>query len=183
MNSHALRPTVDREPARAIANRDPARPIDAARLAAANINPRTGLATDYLNHFNEAIMMLEMLPTMPECVEDLLQWRVMSYREHFLATHQKHRDLVLAAYETAEPHARYLLDECTDTMDVILTAAREALYLHLSQGVAGALAQEAAAQLRPLVARAGAIINGLMMAGDEQAAAVPQATVDALLER
>ena len=25
------------------------------RLADANINPRTGLATDYLNHFNEAV--------------------------------------------------------------------------------------------------------------------------------
>jgi hypothetical protein len=28
----------------------------AAELKAANINPQTGLATDYLNHFNEAIM-------------------------------------------------------------------------------------------------------------------------------
>lgn len=30
----------------------------AALLRAANINPRTGLATDYLNHFNEAIMLV-----------------------------------------------------------------------------------------------------------------------------
>ena len=29
----------------------------AAELKAANINPQTGLATDYLNHFNEAIML------------------------------------------------------------------------------------------------------------------------------
>jgi hypothetical protein len=27
-----------------------------ARRCDANINPRSGLATDYLNHFNEAIM-------------------------------------------------------------------------------------------------------------------------------
>jgi hypothetical protein len=36
------------------------RKIDAAHAAvlkAANINPKTGLATDYLNHFNEAIML------------------------------------------------------------------------------------------------------------------------------
>ena len=48
-------------------------PIDEARaalLSAANINPRTGLATDYLNHFNEAVMLLEMVPDMPECAED-----------------------------------------------------------------------------------------------------------------
>ena len=40
----------------------PPGPIDearAAKLRAANINPRTGLATDYLNHFNEAIMLLQ----------------------------------------------------------------------------------------------------------------------------
>ena len=44
----------------------------AARLRAANINPHTGLATDYLNHFNEAVMLLEMVPDMPECAEDFL---------------------------------------------------------------------------------------------------------------
>ena len=31
--------------------------LDPARLAAANINPKTGLASDYLNHFSEAIMI------------------------------------------------------------------------------------------------------------------------------
>ena len=41
--------------------------IDAERLAAANINPKTRLASDYLNHFNEAIMLLDLLPSMPEC--------------------------------------------------------------------------------------------------------------------
>ena len=46
----------------------------AAELTAANINPRTGLATDYLNHFNEAIMLLDMIPDMPECAEDFLTW-------------------------------------------------------------------------------------------------------------
>ena len=53
---------------------------------AANINPRTGLATDYLNHFNEAIMLLEMIPDMPECAEDFLLWYPLSYREHFTAS-------------------------------------------------------------------------------------------------
>ena len=55
----------------------------AVRLADANINPLTGLATDYLNHFNEAIMLLEMLSSCPECRDDFLVWRPMSYREHF----------------------------------------------------------------------------------------------------
>src|SRR5438270_113320 len=58
----------------------------AAQLRAANINPRTGLATDYLNHFNEAVMLLEMIPDMPECAEDFLGWHPLTYREHFMAS-------------------------------------------------------------------------------------------------
>jgi len=158
-------------------------PFDPAQLAAANINPATGLATDYLNHFNEAIMMLELVPTMPACTEDLMEWRVMSYREHFLATHQKHRDLVLAAYELANPAAKRALDDLTDTMDSILTATRDALRLDLSPTVAAALAQEAGAQLKPLVARAGAVINGLTAGREGALPSAPQAAVDALMER
>src|SRR5437879_2914571 len=71
----------------------------AAQLRAANINLRTGLATDYLNHFNEAIMLLEMVPDMPECAEDFLTWRPLSYAEHFWASNFKARDLAIEAYE------------------------------------------------------------------------------------
>jgi hypothetical protein len=158
-------------------------PIGAARLAEANINLTTGLATDYLNHFNEAIMLLELIPVMPECVEDLMSWRVMSYAEHFLSTHQKHRDVVLAAYETADPESRRELDKLTASMDEILTATRDALRLHFSSEVAGGVAKEAAAQLKPLVARAGAVINGLKISGDVPLTGVAQAAVDALLGR
>ena len=48
--------------------------LAAERLEQANINPQTGLATDYLNHFNEVMMLLEMLPDMPDCAEDVLEW-------------------------------------------------------------------------------------------------------------
>ena len=162
---------------------EPHRPVDPVRLAEANINPSTGLATDYLNHFNEAIMMLELIPTMPDCIEDLMAWTVISYREHFLSTHQKHRDVVLAAYDAADPQARRLLDEIAETMDSILTATRNALRLDLSPGVAAGLAREAASQLKPLIARAGAVINGFNISDDVPLAGVAQAAVDALLVR
>jgi hypothetical protein len=73
-----------------------------AELRAANINPRTGLATDYLNHFNEAIMLLEMVPDMPECAEDFMGWQPLTYAEHFTASNFKARDLAIAAYEAAD---------------------------------------------------------------------------------
>src|ERR1051326_4470707 len=99
----------------------------AAQLRAANINPRTGLATDYLNHFNEAIMLLEMIPDMPECADDFLQWRPLSYAEHFIASNFQARDLAVSAYEAADPEIRAEFDQITGTMTNILTAVSEAM--------------------------------------------------------
>jgi hypothetical protein len=86
---------------------DPAR---AAILRAANINPRTGLATDYLNHFNEAVMLLEMVPDIPECAEDFLEWSPLTYPDHFTHTNFKARDLAIEAYELADPKIRAQFD-------------------------------------------------------------------------
>src|SRR5215470_16082603 len=92
----------------------------AAKLRAANINPQTGLATDYLNHFNEAIMLLEMIPDIPECSEDFLAWSPLSYAEHFWASNFKARDLAIEAYESASVDIRAEFDQMTETMTSIL---------------------------------------------------------------
>ena len=55
------------QPISSMADNPPRPAFDSARLAAANINPRTGLASDYLNHFNEAVMLLDLLQQAPEC--------------------------------------------------------------------------------------------------------------------
>src|ERR1700750_3298920 len=89
--------------------------IDPARLAAANINPQTGLATDYLNHFNEAVMLLDLLPQTPECIIELIGWEPLSDEKHCAPSHLKDRALAIAAYAAAEPRARLRLDELADT--------------------------------------------------------------------
>src|SRR6201993_915516 len=105
--------------------RSPEAEARAAELKAANINPRTGLATDYLNHFNEAVMLLEMIPDLPDCAEDFLQWRPLSYAEHFTASNFKARDLAIEAYEAADPVIRAEFDHVTETMTNILTAVSQ----------------------------------------------------------
>jgi hypothetical protein len=99
----------------------------AAQSLAANINPRTGLATDYLNHFNEAIMLLEMIPDMPECAEEFLEWQPRSYREHFAASNFRARELAIAAYDSANPQIRTEFDNITGAMSSILIAVSEAM--------------------------------------------------------
>jgi len=132
----------------------------AATLKAANINPRTGLATDYLNHFNEAIMLLEMIPDMPECAGDFLEWRPLSYAEHFIASNFKARDLAIEAYETADPDIRAEFDHMTETMTNILTAVSQAMGEVQQDSTRAKLAVQALSWLKELVAATGGIING-----------------------
>jgi hypothetical protein len=131
-----------------------------ATLKAANINPRTGLATDYLNHFNEAIMLLEMIPDMPDCATDFLEWRPLSYAEHFIASNFKARDLAIEAYESTEPELRAEFDHMTETMTNILTAVSQAMREVNQDSTRAKLAVQAISWLKELVAATGGIING-----------------------
>ncbi|HLI99514.1 MAG TPA: hypothetical protein VKT76_07350 [Bradyrhizobium sp.] len=131
-----------------------------AALLAANINPRTGLATDYLNHFNEAIMLLEMIPDMPECAEDFLNWQPLSYFEHFTASNFKGKALAIEAYDTAETHIRVEFDNVTDAMTSILSAVGTAMREAQKDMTRSRLAEQAIIWVKPLVMQAGSIING-----------------------
>src|ERR1700760_4014478 len=132
----------------------------AAALRTANINLRTGLATDYLNHFNEAIMLLEMIPDMPECAEDFLTWCPLSYCEHFMASNFKGRELAISAYESADLDIRAEFEQITDTMTSILTAVGAAMREASQDRTRGKLAEQAIGWLKPLVSAAGGVING-----------------------
>jgi hypothetical protein len=145
----------------------------------ANINPQTGLASDYLNHFNEAIMLLDMLPGFPDCRAEFLEWQPMSYRAHFAASRFNGRDLAIAAYETADPAVRSRLDGLAAAMTAMLEAMRAVMLSDLPPEAVGELAVRAAAALKPLVARAGAVING----ADPDLPQAPQAAADGLMMR
>ena len=159
---------------------DPAR---AALLRAANINPQTGLATDYLNHFNEAVMLLEMIPDIPDCAEDFLAWKPLSYAEHFTATNFKARDLVIESYEQTDRAIRARFDHLTKTMTDILLAVGAAMRQATQDTTRAKLADQAAGWVKPLVAQAGGIINGNIEveAIPDEAEVDPVDTVDIIM--
>jgi len=139
---------------------DPNGPGRKAELSAANINPRTGLATDYLNHFNEAIMLLEMIPDIPDCAADFMDWQPLTYPEHFMASNFKARDLAIEAYEQADPDIRARFDNVTGNMTTILTAVASAMKGVRQDKTRALLAIQATGWVKPLVTLAGGIING-----------------------
>ena len=140
----------------------------AALLRAANINPRTGLATDYLNHFNEAVMLLEMIPDIPECAEDFLAWTPLSYAEHFCASNFKDRDLAIEAYESAEANVRAEFDKLANSMTSILTAVGTAMREARQDKTRATLAEQATGWVKPLVMLTAGVINGASEADVEK---------------
>jgi hypothetical protein len=137
------------------------------RLVAANINPLTGLSTDYLNHFSEAIMLLDFVLHIPECRVDLDRWRPVSYREHFVASDLRNRDLALAAYGSIDETTRRQLDATCEALDAMILDARKALVPDLPEEAGVRLVTAAMARLKPMFARASAIIRGLDLADGE----------------
>ena len=70
-----------------------------SRAAAANINEKSLLATDYLNHFNEFVMVLDLIPDMPDCLEDAEAWQPKNYRDHFRDSAFSAKELAIKAYD------------------------------------------------------------------------------------
>lgn len=148
-----------------------------AEPTCAHINPVTGLATDYLNHFNEAIMLLEMLPACPDCHNDLRAWTPMSYREHFRRSGFAGRERAIAAYESADPTIRDTLEALTGTMITLIEHARKAIDAEPSAHACAGIAERTAAWLKLLAAQAGAVINDQRLQGDS----TPQSAVDRMV--
>lgn len=76
------------------------------RRAEAIVNPASGLANDYLNLFNEIVMLIEQLPTMPELIDDILLWRPESYQSYFAKSTLPGRGSALEAYATLDASFR-----------------------------------------------------------------------------
>ena len=150
--------------------------LSAEALAAANVHPESGLATDYLNHFNEVAMLLEMLGDMPDMAEEVLDWAPCAYAEHFQRTGYAGADTVIAAWDAA-PHA---LKAHFETIIAALNDALSEAQAKLRDDDAAGAAALAASDLEPLLAAARAVVNGRIEAEyvDDQSA--DQAEVDAL---
>ncbi|TYC52767.1 hypothetical protein FMN50_16355 [Rhodobacterales bacterium] len=135
--------------------------LAADRLEQANINPHTGLATDYLNHFNEVMMLLEMLPAMPDCAEDVLEWAPLDYEGHFENSSFKDKQLAIQAYHAAPAHLREHLERHVADINKLVCGIQDRLRQSPEAGlVAAEIADTATNEIKPLISSAGAIIHG-----------------------
>ncbi len=90
------------------------------RIVGKSISPITYLATDYLNHFNEVIMLLDMIVDMPELVDELLCWEPKDYVSHFKDSGLSDQDLIIEAFHAASAEDRGVLTAITAEMEGII---------------------------------------------------------------
>lgn len=92
------------------------------KLAGSNINPDSFLATDYLNHFNEIVMLMEMIPDMPELIEEATEWSPKTYCQHFEESGFQAKDLAIQAYRIAPSVFKTPFERtCADMQSIIKT--------------------------------------------------------------
>lgn len=152
-----------------------------------NVNESTLLTTDYLNHFNEVVMLLELLPSAPkEIASDLASWQHKTYEEHFEESGFREKSLALAAYRNAPPQIRERFDATISALqDATVEVLREVQdkLQHTDYDGLNTLCSEGVPRLQNLIQLTAGIINGSERGPDEADKAGPpegtQAAVDA----
>lgn len=132
------------------------KPFGPQELKAANVNPATGLATDYLNLFNEAIMLFEMGLDMPDMAGELAHWVPRGYVEHFERSGFEQKDVVIAAYRQAPASAREPFDALSVQALAVFAEATGLLLRGASREVLAARLED----MKALVAQMDAHIHG-----------------------
>lgn len=105
-----------------------------ARAEGTNVNDQTLLATDYLNHFNEVVMLLEMVPDMPEILEDVKAWQPKDYKDHFRDSTIADKDLAIEAYDHVPPLYKEPFEKNIEQANRLILSSVERLETEVSLG-------------------------------------------------
>lgn len=150
------------------------------RVAGTNISVQTLLATDYLNHFNEIVMLLDMLPDMPDMIDECKLWEPKSYTDHFAGSTFSDRQLAVEAYDRVPGKYRRPFEETIQQLNELILTGIDRLDRQIAEGVSPEHFQDSCRLLaraaQTLMDCASAIIHG-------SASTLAQAEIDGLMVR
>ncbi len=142
------------------------------RLVGTNIDPRSFLSTDYFNHFNEVIMMLNMLNDAPELLDEIDKWSYKTYREHFMTSELGFAPLAIEVYDYSPTDLRERFDKLTVQMSMLVVEMRLKLRRALEEGQKEKFAEMAylaSMELQGMIDDGGAIVHGYGKSLDQSA--------------
>lgn len=92
--------------------------LDLNARAACLINPDSGIANDFLNHFNEILLLVENLPVLlPEMIDELLAWHPVTYVEYFRRSSLPGREPALRRYFELPDTTRIGFERLVDALN------------------------------------------------------------------
>lgn len=149
-----------------------------ARAEGTNLDPVTLLATDYLNHFNEIVMLFELIADMPEMLEDAKAWEPVSYVEHFQNSGIADKDIAIEAYDYVPPEFREPFDDTVHLINSLIARSLVRLEDVVADGNPDAI-REIATRQSQNIQRLTEAAAGIMHGNSKQMA---QADIDRIME-
>ncbi|MDZ4790678.1 MAG: hypothetical protein SGJ17_05630 [Hyphomicrobiales bacterium] len=140
--------------------------LDLEERAAHLVNPASGVANDFLNHFNEILLLIENLPIMlPEMVDEILEWRPKTYREYFQTSSLPGSAATLEIYGTLSREFRADFESMVSLLNRMAVESITVITRHRRPN--GEIAAEevehfcerAALEFRRVLARAADLVN------------------------
>lgn len=148
------------------------------KVRGTNVSEQTLLATDYLNHFNEIIMTLEMVPDMPELLDEAKVWAPKSYQDHFRGSSIADKDLAIEAYGHVPDMFKAPFEATIAQANKVVVAAIQRIEREIEAGspeLVRVACTSASHLLQKLMDHASANIHGSVSTMD-------QTDIDALLD-
>lgn len=133
------------------------------RARDSNLDPVTLLATDYLNHFNEIVMLLEMVADMPDILEDVKEWQPKGYCDHFRDSTIADREIAVEAYAVVPPMYKVPFEATIDAIDQLIAVSVKRLDETVAEGNSDLIREIAVTRSRNiqrLMDSASAIMHG-----------------------
>lgn len=134
--------------------------------AAALVNPASGIANDYLNHFNEILLLIENLPALlPEMIDEILAWKPVGYREYFSRSPLPGSKETLEIYDTLDEDFRTDFETMVSMLDkIILESIRVIIENRRPDGTlepdeVSDVCEELSARLRKVLDRTADLVN------------------------
>jgi hypothetical protein len=142
-------------------------PVDAARPCGdgapesvlAATEDRDGLSTDYLNHYSEVLMLIEMASFDDAIVAEIATWQPISYRAYFEKSPLRRATAALEAYEALAEDRRRVFEQTIEALDKLALAAILALQPPCHPQNVVLIAEVIGPAIRRLIDRAAAFLN------------------------
>ncbi|MEI8395880.1 MAG: hypothetical protein WCF85_14160 [Rhodospirillaceae bacterium] len=141
------------------------------KVSGTNISEKSLLATDYLNHFNEIVMLIEMVPDMPDMLEECYIWEPKSYPRHFEESGFSDKELAIAAYEHVPRKFRQPFEDTILQMQLVVGATIQRMAAAIDSEKPDQLrldCQVSVAMIHKIIQVANGIIHGTAGVMDQE---------------